>query len=190
MKEKKKKSPTSKRSETGILSRCIPCSYWMSQWGQRRQQGRLPGTHTDASLAHAWLPVEQVSCLGSISTSEALESDSARITTRGRDPQHTWPPLNPPAPADLLPPCSWGRGASQEEEMWRKEKPELSHPIWFPTSRFQGGAGFRLDAPALFDIQVAQCPWRVVYTNLLDHTEQTCSVHTPACKTPRFFGSK
>ena len=93
MKEKKKKSPTSKRSETGILSRCIPCSYWMSQWGQRGQQGRLPGTHTDASLAHAWLPVEQVSCLGSISTSEALESDSARITTRGRDPQPPDPPL-------------------------------------------------------------------------------------------------
>lgn len=105
-------------------------------------------------------------------------------------PTTTWPPLNPPAPADPLPPRSWGRGASQEEEMRRKEKPELSHSIWFPTSCFQGGAGFRLDVPTLFDIQVAQCPWKVVYTNLLDHTEQTCSVHTPACKPPRFFGSK
>lgn len=78
----------------------------------------------------------------------------------------------------------------RRKKMWSKEKPELSHSIWFPTSLFQGWAGFQLDAPTLFDIQVVQCPWKVIYTNLLDNTEQTCSVHTPACKPPEFFDSK
>ena len=74
--------------------------------------------------------------------------------------------------------------------MRSKEKPELSHSIWFPTSIFQGWARFQLDAPALFDIQVVQCAWKVIYTSLLHSTEQTCSVHTPACKPPKFCPSK